>query len=515
LKILTAEQIREADAYTIKHEPIKSIDLMERAASKCFDWIYEKEPKLYDGKNPEEKDWLFHLIVGPGNNGGDGLVIARLLQKVGYDVQISYVKLSDKPSSDFAANFAKLGKLKKTVVEISSEKDVIDYDSNTVIIDAIFGTGLNRPAEGIAASVIDKINRSGATVVSIDLPSGMFSEDNSDNDPKTIVRADHLLTFQVPKLAFYLEGSAQLIGERIILEIGLHPEFLVDVRTDYHILTDNNIAAMRHSRGTFDHKGTFGHVLIIAGSEGKRGAALMATEAALRAGAGLVTLHTDKEGGRLIHQWLREAMVSLDPSNDGSLTDLPNLKPYNAIAMGPGSGTADETAKALKRLIQESPVPLLLDADALNILAENPTWLAFLPKGSILTPHPGEFAKLIGEKKTHYQNIEAQRELSRKNGIYILLKGGKSTLSLPDGQVLINDTGNPGMGTGGMGDVLTGIIGGLLASGYPPMQAAALGMWVHGRAADNALEKESVESLIATDVIAYLGRAFKSLENES
>jgi NAD(P)H-hydrate epimerase len=511
LKILTAEQIREADAYTINNEPIKSIDLMERAAAKCFDWIYDNAPRLFDSKNTEEKDWLFNVVVGPGNNGGDGLVIARMLQRVGYEVNISYVKLTDKPSADFAANFAKLGKLKKAVVEITSEKEVIDYASNTVIIDAIFGTGLNRPAEGIASSVIERINDSGATVVSIDLPSGMFSEDNAENDLNSIVRCNCLLTFQVPKLSFFLADTAPLIGEVIILDIGLHSAFLNDVDTKYHVLTDGNVAAMRQPRKVFDHKGTFGHALILAGSEGKRGAALMAVRAALRAGTGLVTLHTDRAGASFLHNSSPEAMVSIDPSHNGSLTEIPDLKKYNAIAIGPGSGTSDETAKALKLLIQNSPVPLLVDADGLNILAENPTWLAFLPKGSILTPHPGEFARLIGEKKTHYQNIESQIELSRKCGIYILLKGGKSTLSLPDGQVLINTTGNPGMGTGGMGDVLTGIIAGLLASGYQPMQAAALGMYIHGRAADIALEKESVESLIATDVIAYLGRAFQSL----
>jgi len=488
---------------------------MERAASRCFDWLYENAPRLFDTKNTEEKDWVFNIIVGPGNNGGDGLVIARLLQRVGYDVQISHVKISDKPAPDFATNFSKLGKLKKSVVEISSEKEVIDYAPNSVIVDAIFGTGLNRPAEGIAASVIDKINESGATVVSVDLPSGMFSEDNSDNKPDSIVQSDYLLTFQLPKLAFYLAESAHYIGELVVLDIGLHPDFLNEVKTFYHLLTDGNVSLMRRPRGSFDHKGTFGHALIIAGSEGKRGAALMAVEASLRAGAGLVTLHTDKVGAKLLHQSTREAMVSIDPSSDGSLSELPELKKFNAIAIGPGSGTSEQTAHALKLLIQNSAVPLLLDADALNILAHNPTWLAFLPKGSILTPHPGEFARLIGEKRTHYQNIEAQIDLSRKHGIYILLKGGKSTLSLPDGQVLINSTGNPGMASGGMGDVLTGIVSGLLASGYQPMHAAALGMYIHGRAADIALEKESVESLIATDVIKYLGRAFQSLQNAS
>ncbi|MFT6176017.1 MAG: NAD(P)H-hydrate epimerase, partial [Cryomorphaceae bacterium] len=361
----------------MKNEPIKSIDLMERAGTRCFNWIYENAPQLFDAKNTEERDWLFNVIVGPGNNGGDGLVIARLLQKVGYEVQISYVKLTDKPSRDFAANFVNLGKLKKALVEISSEKEVIDYSSKSVIIDAVFGTGLNRPAEGIAAAVIDKINQSGALVVSIDLPSGMYSEDNSENNRDTIVGSDYLLTFQVPKLAFYLAESAPFIGKLVILDIGLHFDFLNEVDSKFHVLTDANVAVMRRPRRSFDHKGTFGHALIIAGSEGKRGAALMAVEAVLRAGAGLVTLHTDKEGARLLHQSTREAMVSIDPSDDGSFTTLPNLKKYNAIAVGPGSGTSEQTASALKRLIQESQVPLLLDADAVNILAENLTWLAF------------------------------------------------------------------------------------------------------------------------------------------
>jgi NAD(P)H-hydrate epimerase len=512
LKILTAEKIREADAYTIKHEPIKSIDLMEIAATKCFDWLFETAPHLF---KTEERDWLFNVVVGPGNNGGDGLAIARILQKVGYEVQVTYVKLTDIPSEDFSTNFSKLGKLKKAVTKISSEDEAIDYDRDSVIIDAIFGTGLNRAAEGAAAAVIKKINESGATVVSVDLPSGMFSEDNADNTRETIVRADYTLTFQVPKLAFYLAESAPLIGNLVILDIGLHTDFLREVKADFHLLTDQTVGAMRQSRGSFDHKGTFGHALIIAGSEGKRGASLMAAEAAMRSGPGLVTLHTDKAGGVLLHQWMREGMVSLDPSDDGRFTELPDLSPYQSIAVGPGSGTSDETAKALKLLIQESPVPLILDADALNILSENPTWMAFLPEGSILTPHPGEFAKLIREKKTHYQNIQAQIELSRKYGIYILLKGGRSTLSLPDGQVLINSTGNPGMATGGMGDVLTGILAGLLASGYKPMQAAALGMYIHGRAGDLALQRESVESLMATDIMKDLGRAFQSLNYEN
>jgi len=515
VKILSAEQIRKADAYTIKHEPIKSIDLMERAASKCFDWLYGQAPNLFPSHITEEKDWTFYVVSGTGNNGGDGLVIARLLNRIGYNVKVVLVRLSEKGSSDFEKNLSKLGKLGKELVEIRSEDDLMDITDSSVIIDAIFGTGLNRPPEGIAASVIEKINESGARVISIDMPSGLFSENNADGDPNHIVEADYVLSFQVPKLSFYLAENADFIGEVIILDIGLHPEILKKTEAAYHLLTDDFVRPMLRQRRPFDHKGSFGHALLIAGSDGKRGAAVLATSGAIRAGAGLVTLHTDNKGAETIHAHLPEAMVSFDSGKDARFSEVPELGSYNAIGIGPGLGTSDESSRAMKLLIQDCKVPLVIDADALNILAENPTWLAFLPKGTILTPHPGEFARLIGEKKSHYDNLEAQRELSKKHGIYILLKGGRSSLSLPDGTILINGTGNPGMATGGMGDVLTGIITGLLASGYTPSRAAALGMYLHGRAGDISLESQSQESLLASDLLTFLGKAFQSIQHES
>lgn len=484
---------------------------MERAATKCFDWIYQHAPNLFPPEITEEREWTFHVVAGTGNNGGDGLVIARLLNRMGYNVHVHVIRFSEKGSPDFETNLAKLGKMKKDLVEINQEDDIPEFSRSSVIIDAIFGTGLNRPPEGIAALVIRKMNDSGARILSIDLPSGLFSEDNSTNNLTHVVRSDYILSFQVPKLAFFLAENAGQIGEVVILDIGLHPEFFEKVNAPFQLLTDENMRHMRKVRLPFDHKGTFGHALLIAGSEGKRGAAVMATLGALKAGAGLVTLHTDRLGAGILHSAVPEAMVSIDSGGGTNFSSIPELGGYNAIGVGPGLGNSDETIRALKLLIQESSVPMVFDADALNIIADNPTWLAFLPKGSIMTPHPGEFARLIGEKKSHFANIEMQRELSLKHGIYILLKGGRSTLSLPDGQVLVNGTGNPGMATGGMGDVLTGITTGLLSSGYEPMQAAALGMFIHGRAGDLALDSESVESLLATDLIKYIGKAFESL----
>lgn len=510
MKILSAEKIREADAYTIKHEPIKSIDLMERAGSLCFDWLYHAAPNLFPESITEEKDWVFYVVCGVGNNGGDGLVIARLLQRNGYNVEVVVVHISDKPSKDFATNIDKLGKGKKSVTHIRKEKDVVDFPDDAIIIDCIFGTGLNRPVEGIALQVVEKINTCRSTVVSIDMPSGLYDGDNSKNDVAGIIRSDYILTFQAPKLSFFLAENAGVVGQVEILDIGLHPDFMESVEADYHYFTPSEAAAMQKQRPLFSHKGTYGHALIIAGAYGKWGAAILSAKACMRSGAGLVTSHIGKAGADLILQAMPEIMISADES-ETKLTKLPELAPYNAIGIGPGIGKAEETVRALKFLIQESKVPLVLDADALNILSDNPTWLAFLPKGSILTPHPGEFARLAGHKLSHFDSIERQREISRKHGVYILLKGAHSSLSFPDGRVLINSSGNPGMASGGMGDALTGIITGLLASGYNPLEAAALAMFVHGKAGDLALKKQSVESLVASDLIKNIGNAFQSL----
>jgi NAD(P)H-hydrate epimerase len=510
LKILTAEQIRAADVYTIKHEPIKSIDLMERAGAKCFDWIYDHAPKLFPPSITEESAYVFNVVCGVGNNGGDGLVIARLLQRNGYNVEITVVHFSGKPAPDFEANFAKLGSAKKTVVEVKKAADIPKFASDSVIVDAIFGSGINRPAEGIAADTIDAINGSGAMVVSIDLPSGLYSEDNSKNDFGHVVKANHILTFQTPKLSFFLADTPASGAKLHILDIGLHADYMRDVEVIHHLYTANDAKHHRQTRNKFSHKGTFGHVLLLAGSYGKYGAAALAAKGCLKAGAGLVTSHLSAGGAQAIGMAVPELMLSIDPSPTG-ISELPKLESFTAIAAGPGMGTSEDATRVLKRIIQEAQVPLVLDADALNILADQKTWMAFLPKGTILTPHPGEFARLIGEKLSHFESIEKQREMSQKYGIYILLKGAHSTLSLPDGQVLINSTGNAGMASAGMGDALTGIIAGLLAGGYSPMKAAALGMYVHGCAGDLALGQESPESLTASDLIAHLGRAFNNI----
>lgn len=483
---------------------------MERAGAACFDWIYENAPQLFP-HIVEEKNYLFQVVCGTGNNGGDGLVIARMLQKHGYSVEVFIVRLAERGSDDFEINLERLSKKKVKVTEVRETDDLPDFADDAVIVDAIFGTGLNRPAEGVGAAVIEKINASGARVVSIDMPSGLFCSGNVAADRAPVVQADWLLTFQVPKRAFFLDGSFEAVGDITTLDIGLHPDFLEEVETDHHLFTAEEARSLRRRRSTFSHKGDYGHTLLIAGAPGKRGAALLAASGAIRSGAGLVTVHTDAQGALPIHVAIPEAMVSTDRGDHG-FTSLPTLESFDAIGVGPGLGTDDHTARAFKQLIQQAEVPLIIDADGLNLLAENPSWLSFLPPGTILTPHPGEFARLTGKKASHVENLDLQRNMSAEYGIHIVLKGAHTSTSGPDGRIIFNHTGNPGMATGGMGDVLTGIITALRAQGYDSTEACTLGAYIHGLAGDLALEHQSEESLTPTDLIQSLGKAFQTLQ---
>jgi NAD(P)H-hydrate epimerase len=501
MKILNAAQIRQADAYTIEHEPIASVDLMERAAGKCFDWISAKI----------EKSRKIKVICGLGNNGGDGLVIARLLLKAGYDVDIIILRHSEKCSDDFKANEERLKKLKKkTIIEVTKISGFPALADDDVIIDAIFGSGLTKPVEGFLADVIENINECKAFVISVDLPSGLFSEDNSANNLKAIVNADVTLTFQIPKLSFLLPQNYLFVGEWFLLDIGLNKEFLNSLDSNSYFVEEDDVRQMLKPRGKFANKGNFGHALLISGSYGKMGAAILGARACLRSGAGLVTAHIPKVGYTIMQTALPEAMISIDASEE-FISSLPDISKYNAIAVGPGIDKKDETQKMLKLLIQNSTVPIIFDADALNILSENKTWLSFVPKGSILTPHPKEFERLAGKPSNDNERLQMQKEFSVKFSVYVIFKGAYTTISTPDGKLYFNSTGNPGMATGGSGDVLTGILLGLKACGYSSLETSILGTFIHGLAGDIAKDKLGEVSLIAGDIVETLSGAFKSL----
>jgi hydroxyethylthiazole kinase-like uncharacterized protein yjeF len=507
MKILNAEQIKEADTYTIKHEPISSVDLMERAALKCVDWIIDNFSlitTLRSQSNVETVD--FQIFCGIGNNGGDGLVIARHLHKSGFNVTVYAVRFSEKSSKDFQINERRLIEEGLQLNEINSSPDIPQINDGAIVIDAIFGSGLSKPIEGFTAELIEKINSSNAPCVAIDIPSGLFCEDNHDKDA-IIVRANHTLTFQVPKLSFLFPQNSKFVGHWTVLDIGLHLEFLKSVGTNYHLLTESLVRPLQLQRAKFSHKGSYGHSLLISGSKGKMGATVLAAKACLRSGAGLLTVHAPECGYAIVQTTVPEAMLLVD-SNAEYISELKELNVYNAIGVGPGLGDEKQTANTLKLLIQNAPVPLVIDADAINLLAENKTWLAFVPPRSIYTPHPKEFQRLVGTWDSDNERLELQIEFSRKNNAFVVLKGAHTSISCPDGTVFFNSTGNPGMATAGSGDVLTGIITGLMAQGYSSRDACVVGVYLHGLAGDIAAAEMGYEALMSSDIIDHLGKAF-------
>ena len=503
MKILTTQQIREADAYTIAHEPIASIDLMERAASVCAEWIAKRHS---DGA-------VLYIFCGTGNNGGDGLAIARILNNSkNYNIKVLVIRHNDKTSSDFSTNLLRLTKSKNVdIIDVSETAQLPEIAENAIVIDAILGSGLSKPITGFLADIIEHINSSkGATIISIDIPSGLFAEDNSVNTGKVIC-ADYTLTFELPKLCFLFPENALFVGEWEVLPIGLSKEFITQAATQYHYLTEELILPLLKKRDKFSHKGTYGHALIIAGSKGKIGAAVMAAKSALRAGAGLVSAHIPNCGYTVLQSSVPEAMCETD-ANETHISGRIKTGNCNAVAVGPGIGNDPDTIRALKLLIQDTTVNTVFDADALNIIAENKTWFSFMRDGSILTPHPKEFERLFGKSDNSFERLKLQREMAMKYGFYIVLKGAHTSIAFPDGNVYFNSTGNPGMATGGSGDVLTGIICGLLAQGYKPYEAIVLGVYLHGIAGDVAAEKMSEQGMTAMDIIDGMGEAWKRLK---
>lgn len=503
MKILTAEQIRAADSYTIAHEPIASVDLMERAANACTSWLIEHFTTESD----------FIVICGTGNNGGDGLAIARQLLAKNYSVKIFIAPFFSKASEDFSANRRRLEENKNAfITEIKEADDIkIDaHDKHAVIIDALLGSGLSKPVEGKLAEVIQKVNSFHLPVIAIDMPSGLAMEDNTNFDKKNIIRAAFTLTFETPKLSFLFADNADFAGEFSILDIGIDKKFLAEQKSSNYWVTQQMITPVLKHRARFSHKGTYGHALLIAGSYGKMGAAVLGAKSCLRTGVGLLTAHIPKCGYEIMQTSVPEAMVNVD-EEEHEFSGIKDISVYNAIGVGPGIGTSEQAAKALKILIQQSSVNMVLDADALNILSENKTWLSFLRPCSIITPHPGEFARLAGKSATAFEAYNKQREFAVKYKIYVVLKGAFTSIATPEGDVYFNSTGNPGMATAGSGDTLTGIIVSLLAQGYSPGQAAILGVYIHGLAGDMAAQEWGENSLIAEDITNCLGKAFKHI----
>lgn len=492
MKIFNTGQIREADRYTITHEPISSLDLMERASQsfvRCFcDQFVNTRPVA--------------IFCGKGNNGGDGLAIARLLCERGYQVQVFIVEHTEKSSADFLENYERLQN-HLNPVHIQSLKDLTPLTLKTVIIDAILGSGLSRPAEGLLADVINSINNIPNKVIAVDIASGLFvDKNNQESDP--IIRPSCTISFQFPKLAFLLPQNAEYTGNWHIADIGLHPDYIQDTSTSYYFTDKATAEALIIPRKKFSHKGTFGHALIIAGSYGKMGAAVLSAKACLRSGVGLLSMHIPECGYEIMQISNPEAMVTVD-EHTRYITNLPDLAMYSAIGIGPGLGKEKGTVQMLEKLIDLAESPLIIDADALNILSENPYLLDKLPENTILTPHPKEFQRLAGKSSNEFERLELARNFAGKYNVIVCLKGANTAVVLPNGEVHFNSTGNAGMATGGTGDVLTGIITALLAQGYAPRNAAVLGVYQHGLAGDKAAQVRGMSALIASDVADNLG----------
>ena len=498
MKIFSCEQIRNIDEYTIKNEPIPSIDLMERAAGQVFNWISERY----------NRSQRFLVFAGPGNNGGDGLALGRMLAVNRFDVEIHYIKFTDKTSPDWEVSRQRLEAETPVRLNYLTGSELFPIiDSGDIVIDALFGSGLNRPPEGFVREIIHQINSLDATIISIDIPSGLFGEDNSSNTYESIIKADYTLTFQFPKLSFMFAENAPFFGEWSILQIGLNSNAIRNTSSPYLYLEMKDMAQLIRKRNQFDHKGTFGHGLFVSGSFGKLGAASLGAKAALRAGIGLITCHVPLCGIIVLQSVLPEAMAEADRS-ENYISDIRSTESYDAVGAGPGLGKEPETQSALHRLLSECKKPMVLDADALNILSLNREWLSLINPGTIITPHLKEFERLTGESENGYIRLKNQIGFSVKHNCIVVLKGAHTSISFPDGRVMFNSTGNPGMATAGSGDVLTGIILSLLAQGYTPENAAVLGVYIHGAAGDIAAEQSGYESIIASDIINCIGKAF-------
>ncbi len=500
MKVFKADQIRNADQYTIDREPIKSIDLMERAASAFTDWFVGH----YDKKRP------VNVFCGTGNNGGDGMAISRMLLVKGWEVETYVVRKSGKQSDDFKINFLKLGEvIEVRSIEYGQDMKEVRISNSDIIIDAIFGSGLTRPVEGIYAEVIDLINQSGAEVVSVDIPSGLFCDDHSTGN--AIVEADQVVSFQLPKMAFLLPENSHYVKSWTLADIGLSKEFILQEPSDFEYVERSLVKKMLKTRDKFSHKTNYGRVLLITGSRGKMGASVLSAKACLRIGAGLVTVHAPICGYQILQTAVPEAMVSVD-FGEINITSAPEVEQYSTIGIGPGIGQHFDTFEVLSQVISNARSPMVIDADAINIIAQERDFMKMLPQGSILTPHPGEFKRIVGFWEDDYDRLEQQMAYSKDFGIYIVLKGAHTSVSTPDGKVYFNSTGNPGMATGGSGDVLTGIITGLLAQHYQPLEASVLGVYIHGLAGDLASLSLGEESMIASDIIDYLPRAYQKLK---
>ncbi|MBS1739723.1 MAG: NAD(P)H-hydrate dehydratase [Bacteroidetes bacterium] len=499
MKLFSALQIKACDAYTITASGISSLELMERAAAECVSWITQNF----------QPSQLFVTLCGTGNNGGDGLAITRLLHEAGYGVKAFQIGNIDRMTQDCKANLNRLQQLDSSLIQTVPEQSFIsDIPPHIIIIDALFGIGLNRPLEGWLVSFVEHVNEFPNLKIAIDIPSGMPAD--TVPEPKAaIIHADFTLSFQFYKRSFLHKETGVFAGEIKVLDIGLNSHFIEATHTHYEMLTTEMAQQLIKPRLSFSHKGTYGHALMVGGSKGMMGAICLSALAAMHVGCGKLSLLVPQIGYDISQILVPEALCQTNGQDH--IESITSQNTILAIGIGPGIGKAPQTALALERFLDQQVLPVVLDADALNIIANKPELLAKIPPNSILTPHPAEFERLFGTSTNSMLQAEQARAQSMLHNINIVLKGHYTIITSPDGLCRYNLSGNAGLATAGSGDVLTGMITGLLAQGYLPTHAAMLGVHLHGLAADKALDTESMESMIARDVIKHIGKAFGEL----
>lgn len=501
MKILSADQLKALDRYTIENEPIESSELIDRAAE-AFCKIFSE--------NTEQKRPV-KVFCGSGNNGADGLAIAGLLYRRKFNVEVYIVGETGIASSDFALKRKQIqGML--PIHEVKEKYQIPPIASNEIVIDALFGSGLNRSVGGIHAELIAVINKSEAKVVAVDVPSGLYC-DRLNLPEDTVVNADLTITFQLPKLTFMLPETGAKVGEFIIADIGLRSDFIEKAPSSFFYTEEHFVKSILKKRVKFSYKGTYGHALVIAGSRGKTGASVLAAKACMRSGVGLLTMGVPECARLTLQTALPEAMY-IDSDAVDYFYGFPDLTKYTAVGIGPGLGVYPELYELILYIFETTSCPLVVDADALNLMAAYPYLYEKLPAGSILTPHIGEFDRLTEPHADHLSGIYRAMKLSVEKNVYIILKGAHSCIVTPEEEVFFNATGNPGMATAGSGDVLTGIVTSLLAQGYTPLQAAIFGIWLHGLAGDIAASEKSEWGMIASDMVDQLPSAYLYLKNK-
>jgi ADP-dependent NAD(P)H-hydrate dehydratase / NAD(P)H-hydrate epimerase len=497
--ILSAKQIRDWDMFTIQHEPIASVDLMEAAAFRCFQWLQQNNYNNYP----------FHIFCGKGNNGGDGLAVARMLSRIGSEVSVHILELGQIGTEDFQTNLARLHETGVSIHYIQSKEHFPAVSPRAILMDALFGTGLNRRLEGLSAALVTYINGLNNLVISIDIPSGMLADDSSVGLP--VVKAAYTLSFQCLKMAFMMAENESYTGQIHILDIGLLRNYLPGVAYEALLTEADFIKTLYQPRKAFSHKGTYGHAALVAGSYGFMGAAILAANGCLRSGVGKLTCHIPSCGYEIMQTTVPEAMAKVEKGTN-YIESISTLEKNNVIGIGPGLGVHDGHPQLLEQIFNYKKT-LVIDADALNVLAQHPSLLARIPAFSILTPHPAEFDRMFGKSNNDFARMRLAQRKAAELQLIIILKGHRTFIATPGGSNYFNSTGNAGMATGGSGDVLTGMLTGLVAQGYQPAHAALLGVYLHGLAGDHAATKLTQEAMIASDITDHIGTALRAVVN--